>query len=104
VTDIPEDKTFEEDIFDFVMNDRAEIMLVISSYDGAPDQPVLQIDGGDTAIFMRDPHTKIRLPYMNPVVYPALTKAQGIYVTEMDGDDIATSYTAKVQSIRKIEA
>lgn len=89
--------------YTLLKNPKDELLLVLDSCKVAPGStPHVLYDGGLHAIFYRDDENTIILDYIHPNVQKILAKCAEIYVGELDDENLAFDYMAKVEHVKKL--
>lgn len=86
-----------EPIYDIMMNDDGQIVLVMSAREEAPEEPIILIsDSADKGILKRNPELNVSLTEMHPEAAESLRKAEMVAIIEVAEEEIKHAYEASV--------
>lgn len=92
-----------EPYYEFLENDRGEIMLTLAARDDDPAEAAMLFDGKDTAVLFRRKGVGVKLTGMPEGVIPALESAETMLVCEMEEDGAFRHvYNASVKKVKWI--
>lgn len=90
-------------VYDILQNNEGEILILLGSYEGAPENPRFVYDGGDKALFYRNKENSIILNDIAKDARKPLKSVDKVIIAEADGDDIKHEYSAPVRLIKDIK-
>ena len=91
-----------------LINDDEEIMISMASKESDPENPRIIYDGGDHALYYRNPLETILLDYINPEVREALQKVKTLLIAEVEIDeerkdgDVIRAFDVPLQAVKKL--
>ena len=75
----------KQDFYEIIENKYGELAIFIDARDGAPDHPVLEFDGRQTALLKRDAHLAVRLDNINEETVAPLAESEFVMIVELKG-------------------
>ena len=93
----------EESRFDILQNEEGEILIIINSFAGGPENPRFVYDGGETALLYR---TKDNTVVFNAIPKDArlpLKSVKSMLIVEVENEDVAREYTVPVRLVENIK-
>ena len=93
----------EESRFDILQNEEGEILIIINSFAGGPENPRFVYDGGETALLYR---TKENTVVFNAIPQDArlpLKSVTSMLIVEVENEDVAREYTVPVRLVKDIK-
>ena len=91
------------DKYDILQNEEGEILILLGSYEGAPECPRFVYDGGDKALFYRNKENFIILSDITKDARKPLMSVDEVIIAEADGDDIRREYSVPVRLMKDIK-
>lgn len=88
--------------FDILQNDEGEILIIMNSFSGGPENPRFVYDGGATALLYR---TKEKAVVFNDIPLDAripLKSVSTMLIVEVEKDDVAREYTVPVRLVKDV--
>ena len=86
-----------ETIYDFIVNKDGEVMLVLNSYSGEPENARFLFDGKNIALFYRKNDMPIRLSDLPDNIVENLNSNNELLVCEMGDDgDFERAYSVPI--------
>ena len=96
-------KLEQEQQYEIAMSEENELMITIRKRDGEAKDAVILYDGGEHALFYRDPERTIVLDYIHPQVRELLKKASQVMMAEKDeSGEIANAYEVGTKIVKKL--
>ena len=95
-------KKNQESRFDILQNDEGEILIIMNSFAGGPENPRFVYDGGKTALLYR---TKEKAVIFNDIPKGAripLKSVSSMLIVEVENEDVAREYTVPVRVVKDI--
>ncbi len=95
-------KKEQESRFDILQNDEGEILIIMNSFAGGPENPRFVYDGGKTALLYR---TREKAVVFNDIPKTAripLKSVNSMLIVEVENDDVAREYTVPVRIVKDI--
>lgn len=92
----------KEESYLVAINEDREIVFMISSKIGDPDNPSIIYDGKDHALFSRGNGEFIVLDYINPDIRSKLARAKEVVILEMKKDEILNAYYADLNIVNTV--
>lgn len=93
----------EESRFDILQNEEGEILIIINTFAGGPENPRFVYDGGETALLYR---TKENTVVFNDIPNDArlpLKSVKSMLIVEVENEDVAREYTVPVRLVENIK-
>lgn len=93
----------EESRFDILQNEEGEILIIINTFAGGPENPRFVYDGGETALLYR---TKENTVVFNAIPADArlpLKSVKSMLIVEVENEDVAREYTVPVRLVENIK-
>ena len=96
-------KLEQEQQYEIAMSEDEELMISIKKREGGPKDAVILYDGGEHALFYRDPERTIVLDYIHPQARELLKKASQVIVGERDAQgEIENAYEVGIKIVKKL--
>ena len=89
--------------YDILQNEEGEIVILLGSYEGRPENPRFVYDGGETALFYRSRKNSIILTDIAKDARKPLMSVDEVIIAEADGDDITREYVVPVRLLKDIK-
>ena len=91
-----------EQNYQILINEKNQIILILSSKEGEPQSPCLLYDGRNHAVLYRTPTQPILLDYLSPEIHDTLKNSAFVVVLEENekGDDISFDYKVPLKIVR----
>lgn len=93
------------DTYHILQNAKGDILIMIDSYDGGPENPRVVYDGGDTMLLYRSRESVVFLRNINEDARKPIKSVDEILIVEFDEeDDVAREYKAPLRIVKSVEA
>lgn len=89
--------------YSFLQNEKGEIMLVMDSREGDPEDSRFIYDGTDTALLYRSLESSLVFRKIDEDACEPLKTAKEIYVVEVEDDDVKRDYKVPVRLVQNVE-
>ncbi|MDR1694374.1 MAG: hypothetical protein LBR70_04185 [Lactobacillaceae bacterium] len=100
-----ENTTSLKDKYNILQNSKGEIMIMIDSFPGGPENPRVVYDGGDTILLYRSRESAVYLRKVEEEARKPVKSVDEILIVEFDeDDDVAREYKAPLRIVKSIEA
>ncbi|MBR5598986.1 MAG: hypothetical protein IKW39_02995 [Alphaproteobacteria bacterium] len=94
----------QESRYDILQNKAGEILIIINSRQGAPENPRFIYDGGDTALLYRTKEMAVVFKNIANGARKPLKMVTSMLVVEVEEDDVLREYTVPVRLVKNVEA
>lgn len=99
------DTTLPKNTYNILQNAKGEILIMIDSYVGGPENPRIVYDGGDTILLYRSRESVLFLRGIDADARKPIKDVDEILVVEFDEeDDVAREYKAPMRFVKSVEA
>lgn len=88
--------------YSILQNANGEIMVMISSREGEPDNPHFIYDGKDTALLYRSPESSMAFRHIDEGAKEPLRNVKEVLIVEIEDDDVAREYNAPVRMVNDV--
>lgn len=88
--------------YTIVQNAKDEIMVMISSREGEPENPHLIYDGKDTALLYRSSKSSMAFRHIDEGAQEPLRTVKEVLIVEIENDDVAREYNAPVRIVKDV--
>ena len=92
----------KQDFYEIIENKYGELAIFIDARDGAPENPVLEFDGRQTALLKRDSHLAVQLENINEETVAPLAEAEFVLIVELKGKMVERTYGVPVENVEEI--
>lgn len=90
--------------YDIIQNGAGELLIIIRSRAGIPDNPRLVYDGGPRALLYRSRESSVMLGDIDMEARVALRAADEVIIVETEDDEVIREYTVPVRNVRSLDA
>ena len=90
----------QESRYDILQNEEGDILIIINSRAGGPENPRFVYDGGATALLYR---TKDSAVVFENVALP-LKSVSSMLIVEVENEDVAREYVVPVRIVKDVKA
>ncbi|MBR5154851.1 MAG: hypothetical protein IKW58_03910 [Alphaproteobacteria bacterium] len=94
----------QESRYDILQNKQGEILIIINSRQGAPENPRFIYDGGDTALLYRTKDGAVVFKNIAEGARKPLKMVSSMLIVEVENEDVLREYTVPVRIIKDVEA
>lgn len=94
----------QESRYDILQNEAGEILIIINSRSGGPENPRFVYDGGDTALLYR---TKDSAVVFNGIALAArlpLKSVSSMLIVEVENEDVEREYVVPVRVVKDVKS
>ncbi len=92
----------KENRFDILQNEEGEILIIINSYAGGPENPRFVYDGGNTALLYRTKDSAVVFHDIPETAHLPLKSVTSMLIVEVEDEDVAREYTVPVRLVKDI--
>lgn len=89
--------------YSILQNSKGEIMLMMDSREGEPENPRFIYDGTDTALLYRSQDSSVAFRHIDEGARKPLKEAKEILVVEIENDDVEREYNAPVRLVKNVQ-
>ena len=89
--------------FDILQNEEGEILIIINSFAGGPENPRFVYDGGDTALLYRTKDSAVVFNDIPEGAHVPLKSVSSMLIVEIENEDVAREYTVPVRLVKNIQ-
>ena len=93
----------QESRFDILQNDEGEILIIINSFAGGPENPRFVYDGGNTALLYRTKESAVVFNDIPEDAHVPLKSVSTMLIVEVENEDVAREYTVPVRMVKDIK-
>lgn len=94
----------QENRFDILQNEAGEILIIINSYAGGPENPRFVYDGGATALLYRTKDSAVVFHDIPKNAHMPLKSVSSMLIVEVENEDVAREYSVPVRLVKDIKA
>ncbi|MBR2273616.1 MAG: hypothetical protein IJ864_02140 [Alphaproteobacteria bacterium] len=94
----------QESRFDILQNDEGEILIIMNSFAGGPENPRFIYDGGETALLYRTKEKAVVFRKIPQDARLPLKSVASMLIVEVENEDVAREYTVPVRLVKDIKA
>ena len=99
-----ENDLVQESRYDILQNKAGEILIIINSRAGGPENPRVLYDGGETAILYRTKDMAVVFKNIAQGARKPLKMVSSMLIVEVEDEDVLREYTVPVRIIKDVEA
>ena len=92
----------KQDFFEIIENKFGELAIFIDARDGAPDNPVLEFDGKNTALLKRSPRLAVKLDGIDNDTREPLAEAEFVLIVDLRGKTVERTYAVPVDNVEEV--
>lgn len=93
----------QESRFDILQNDEGEILIIIDSFAGGPENPRFVYDGGKTALLYRTKDSAVVFKNIPEEAHVPLKSVSTMLIVEVQKEDVAREYNVPVRIVKDIK-
>ncbi len=93
----------QESRFDILQNEEGEILIIIDSFAGGPENPRFVYDGGKTALLYRTKDRAVIFHEIPNGAHIPLKSVSSLLIVEVENDDVAREYTVPVRIVKDVK-
>ena len=97
-------ETEQKSRFDILQNEEGEILIIIDTFAGGPENPRFVYDGGQKALLYRTKDSAVVFDDIPEEARVPLKSVNSMLIVEVEGDDVAREYDVPVRIIKDIKA
>ena len=90
--------------YSILQNAKGEIMLMMDSRAGGPENPRFIYDGGDRALLYRSQESSVAFNNIDNGERSPLKSVSEILVVEIDNDDVEREYIVPVRLVKNVQS
>lgn len=95
-------ETGQKGRYSILQNAKGEIMIMMDSRAGGPENPRFIYDGGDTALLYRSQESSVAFRRIEAGAREPLKSVSEILVVEIDNDDVEREYIVPVRLVKDV--
>lgn len=88
--------------YSILQNAKGEIMIMMDSRVGGPENPRFIYDGGDTAILYRSQESSVAFRGIEPDARTPLKSVSEILIVEIEDDDVEREYIVPMRFVKNV--
>jgi hypothetical protein len=96
-------KIEQESRFDILQNEEGEILIIIDSFAGGPENPRFVYDGGKTALLYRTKESAVVFNDIPEEAHAPLKSVNTMLIVEVEKEDVAREYSVPVRIVKDIK-
>lgn len=90
--------------YDIMQNAKGDILIMIDSYEGGPENPRVLYDGGDTILLYRSRESAIFLNNIEEEARKPVKTVSEVLVAEFENNDFVREYKVPVRIVKNLKA
>ena len=90
--------------YSILQNTKGEIMIMMDSREGGPENPRFIYDGGDTALLYRSQESSVAFRKIDEGAHVPLKSVTEVLVVEIDNDDVEREYIVPVRLVKDVNS
>lgn len=94
----------QESRYDILQNKAGEILIIINTRPGGPENPRFIYDGGKTALLYRTKDMAVVFKGIAEGAHKPLKMVSSMLIVEVDGDDVIREYEVPVRIVKDVES
>ena len=94
----------QESRYDILQNKEGEILIIINSRKGTPENPRFIYDGGKTALLYRTKEMAVVFKDIAKGARKPLKMVTSMLIVEVEDEDVLREYTVPVRLVKDVEA
>lgn len=94
----------QESRYDILQNDAGDILIIINSRAGGPENPRFVYDGGATALLYRTKDCAVVFKSVAKEARLPLKSVSTMLIVEVEGDDVEREYEVPVRIVKDVKA
>ena len=93
-----------ESRYDILQNEEGEILIIINSRVGGPENPRFVYDGGSTALLYRNKDNSVIFQDVAKEARLPLKSVSSMLIVEVENEDVAREYVVPVRIVKDVKA
>ena len=89
--------------YSILQNAKGEIMVMMDSREGEPENPRFIYDGKDTALLYRSSESSVAFRHIDEGAHEPLRAAKEVLIVEIENDDVAREYIAPLRMVKDVK-
>lgn len=94
----------QESKYDILQNEEGEILIIINSRAGGPEDPRFVYDGGETALLYRSKESAVVFKDIAKEARIPLKSVTTMLIVEVEDEDVAREYVVPVRVVKDIKS
>jgi len=94
----------KESRYDILQNDAGEILIIINSRSGGPENPRFVYDGGDTALLYRTKDSAVVFGGIAVSARLPLKSVSSMLIVEVENEDVEREYVVPVRIVKDVKS
>lgn len=88
--------------YSILQNAKGEIMVMMDSREGEPENPRFIYDGNETALLYRNPDSSVAFRHIDEGAQESLRTVKEVLIVEIENDDVAREYNAPIRMVKDV--
>jgi len=88
--------------YSILQNAKGEIMVMMDSREGEPENPRFIYDGNETALLYRNPDSSVAFRHIDEGAQEPLRTVKEVLIVEIENDDVAREYNAPIRMVKDV--
>ncbi len=97
-------KIDQENRYDILQNEAGDILIIINSRAGGPENPRFVYDGGTTALLYRTKDSAVVFESIAKEARMPLKSVSSMLVVEVENEDVAREYEVPVRIVKDVKS
>ena len=93
----------QESRYDILQNEEGEILIIINSRSGGPENPRFVYDGGETAFLYRTKNSAVVFQNITKEARIPLKSVSSMIIVEVENEDVAREYVVPVRIVKDVK-
>ncbi len=94
----------QESRYDILQNEEGEILIIINSRAGGPENPRFVYDGGTTALLYRTKDSAVIFKNVAKEARLPLKSVSSMLIVEVENEDVAREYIVPVRIVKDVKS
>lgn len=94
----------QESRYDILQNEAGEILIIINSRSGGPENPRFVYDGGDTALLYRTKDSAVVFSGIAASARLPLKSVSTMLIVEVENEDVEREYVVPVRVVKDVKS
>ena len=94
----------QESRYDILQNEEGDILIIINSGAGCPENPRFVYDGGATALLYRTKDSAVVFENVAKEARLPLKSVSSMLIVEVENEDVAREYVVPVRIVKDVKA
>lgn len=94
----------QENRYDILQNEQGDILIIINSRAGGPENPRFVYDGSETALLYRTKESAVVFENIATDARLPLKSVSTMLIVEVEGEDVAREYDVPVRIVKDVKS